>query len=325
MESARSQLITLIDHGVIESGNIEPALRVTGVQPSGQSWRQFIERTLTWFGVLALAIALVFFIAYNWNELGRTAKFALVQLVMIAAIITYVIWPNKPVLSPALLVGATIALGALMAFYGQTYQTGADPWNLFFGWAMLMLPWTLIGSTPVLWLIFLALVNLALSLYFTTFGVVPFLNSSSQDLFAWSVIALNGLALAVWESLVYRRADATRYATRYGPRLVALAVLAALAVKGAVDVLQPNYAGLAIYLVLMGAAFVIYRYWIKDLFVLAAACLNAIVDATILVGRIFLQQAENIGSLLLLAGFVMAAGAGTAVWLRTVHQEFSRE
>ncbi len=41
----------------------------------------------------------------------------------------------------AALLLATLLLGVFLALFGQTYQTGADPWQLFANWALLILPW----------------------------------------------------------------------------------------------------------------------------------------------------------------------------------------
>jgi uncharacterized membrane protein len=44
-----------------------------------------------------------------------------------------------------------LATGALFAYFGQTYQTGADPWQLFALWALLTLALCLGLRSDVLW------------------------------------------------------------------------------------------------------------------------------------------------------------------------------
>jgi hypothetical protein len=59
-----------------ESGKIadvRAALNVAGVLPGARGWRAFLDALLLWSGAVALAAAMVFFIAHNWNELGRYA------------------------------------------------------------------------------------------------------------------------------------------------------------------------------------------------------------------------------------------------------------
>jgi uncharacterized membrane protein len=46
---------------------------------------------------------------------------------------------------------ALLTIGGLFAYFGQTYQTGADPWQLFALWAALALPLCLSVRSEVLW------------------------------------------------------------------------------------------------------------------------------------------------------------------------------
>src|SRR3546814_15416019 len=79
----------------------------------------------------------------NWNDLGRFAKFGLVGLLLIVAVIGYWRLGVDRAAGKASLLVASILLGALLALFGQTYQTGADTWELFANWAVLMAPWAL--------------------------------------------------------------------------------------------------------------------------------------------------------------------------------------
>ena len=49
---------------------------------------------------------------------------------------------NRPAGKAALLAAALLT-GGLLALIGQTYQTGADTFELFATWAALILPWVL--------------------------------------------------------------------------------------------------------------------------------------------------------------------------------------
>jgi hypothetical protein len=98
--------------------------------------------------VLAAALGglgLVFWIAANWDTLGRFGHFALLQGAVLAAC-AGALW--RPAARQALLLLALLAIGGLFAYFGQTYQTGADPWQLFVLWA----PWALVAMSAVsLW------------------------------------------------------------------------------------------------------------------------------------------------------------------------------
>lgn len=109
----------------------------------------------TWLprGIAVLAAALfglgvIFWIAANWESLGRFGRFALLQGVVAVACIG-ALW-KAPARIP-LGLGALLATGGLFAYFGQTYQTGADPWQLFALWAALTLPLCLALRSDVTW------------------------------------------------------------------------------------------------------------------------------------------------------------------------------
>jgi uncharacterized membrane protein len=104
-------------------------------------------------GIAVLAAALgglglIFWIAANWETLGRFGRFALLQGVFLAAC-AGALW--RPAARQPLLLLALLAIGGIFAYFGQTYQTGADPWQLFALWAGLALPLALAVRSDVLW------------------------------------------------------------------------------------------------------------------------------------------------------------------------------
>jgi uncharacterized membrane protein len=78
MMTRRQILIDWMEQGLIAPENLQRALFVTGVFPSGAGWRRFLDQLLLWLGTLMLAAGVVYFFAYNWNDLGRLTKFGLV-------------------------------------------------------------------------------------------------------------------------------------------------------------------------------------------------------------------------------------------------------
>lgn len=105
-------------------------------------------------GVALLAAALgglgvIFWVAAHWDSLGRAGQFVLLQGLLAAAALGAWRWPVARV--PLALV-AWLDLGGLLAFFGQTYQSDADPWQLFALWALLTLPLALAVRSDALWL-----------------------------------------------------------------------------------------------------------------------------------------------------------------------------
>lgn len=102
-------------------------------------------------GILAAALGglgIIFWIAANWESLSRLGRFALLEA-LVATMCAGAVF--RPTARSALALLALLAIGGLFAFFGQTYQTGADPWQLFAIWAALALPLCLAVRNDVLW------------------------------------------------------------------------------------------------------------------------------------------------------------------------------
>ncbi len=106
--------------------------------------------------------------------MDKMGKFALVEGALFVTIALYVALSFRrrfQLIRQLLLLIASVITGSLLALFGQVYQTGADTWQLFFGWAVLIVPWVIIARFPALWLLWLELINTGLILYF---GVMDF-------------------------------------------------------------------------------------------------------------------------------------------------------
>lgn len=198
MASTHRELVSLIEQGAIPPDQVTQAVRVAGLHPSPRAWAVFIDRLLLWMGALALTFAVLFLVAYNWVEMGRWLRFGLVQAALVLAV-CIVVWGNtSPMLSRVALTAASLLVGVLLGLFGQIYQTGADPWQLFFIWAVLTLPWIWVARFELLWVLWLGLLNLAIGLYFRTWGG-PFGVLASSDAAQWGLLGLNSIALVIWE------------------------------------------------------------------------------------------------------------------------------
>lgn len=317
----RSQLIELIEQGSIPADKIQAALRVAKVLPDGRAWRRYVDHLLLWLGGLALAFAVMFFIAYNWNAIGRFAKFGMVEAMMVFAMVAYCRSDGRSAAGKAALLVATICLGVLLAFFGQTYQTGADPWLLFFTWALMMLPWAVIGRFPALWIVWALLMNVSIILYQQTFrGMFWFMVGSEIETLLL-VFLFNTLLFAIWEFL----ATSWRWLSeRWAIRLLATAgggALTWLVLLAIFDGMDGRLAAALVWIVWLAAMFYVYRRKIPDLFMLAGCCLSGITVAVSFVGRHILEESSGEG-FLLLALMVIGMGAGAALWLKNVHREY---
>lgn len=115
-----------------------------------RSLAQRLHMGLLLVAALLLASGLVFWVAANWQEQTRMFKLLLIEGALLVSVLASLFWRRGRI---AALLCATLALGGLLAFVGQTYQTGADAWQLFATWAALALVWTLLARSDVLWLL----------------------------------------------------------------------------------------------------------------------------------------------------------------------------
>jgi uncharacterized membrane protein len=274
---------------------------------------------LLWMGTVLVASGLIFFLAYNWQALGRYPKFALVETLLVVALVF--IWRlgvDRPSGKAALL-GASLVIGALLALIGQTYQTGADTFELFASWAAMVLPWVIVGQAAVLWLMWLTLVNLAVGLYFqafpSLFGVL-----FSTDKVLWVLFAFNTAALATCE--VLGRCGIQWLRPRWIPRLVATAsggFATALAMMQILDTRHTSAWAALAWLAWLVAAWGVYRRRLKDVFVLAGGVLSVIVVvATFFADKVTHNDA---GGFLLIGLMVIGISAAGGWWLKRIATE----
>lgn len=321
MLSTRNQLLQWAAEKKILRADLPAAMRVAGVYPNTAEWTRLFDALSLWLGSLLVAVGVIFFFAYNWNELGRLAKFALVQGPLLATI-TIAIWKgvDSDIGRAAMLV-ASLLVGALLALIGQTYQTGADPWQLFASWAVLVLPWTVVVRMPALWIIWLALVNISLSLYYATFGGLFGILFSGNEI-AWVLLTVNLIALVTWQTIIAKAPGALR--ARWALRVLATAcgVLITTLVLYGIFNGEQRIPAAVVWVAMLWATHAYYRSTNPDLFMLAGGVLSAVFVMTAALSRALLNSlVESAGALLVVGLLVIGLSAGGAWWLRTVASE----
>lgn len=132
--------------------------------PTPAEWRAFGAKLLHAAGLASLGAGVIFFVAANWSAWGLAGRFGLLQAGL-ALCVGVALWkppPSRP--GQAALLLATLFTGALLALFGQTYQTGADVYELFFTWALLALPFAVAGLWGAVWAVWWGVLNVGLGL-----------------------------------------------------------------------------------------------------------------------------------------------------------------
>jgi len=262
--------------------------------------------------VLAAALGglgVVFWIAANWQTLGRFGRFALLEGFVLAMCVG-ALW--KPAARAPLGLVALLAIGALFAYFGQTYQTGADPWQLFAVWALLSLPLCIAARSDVLWAPWAIVVMTGISLWVQAhtghrWRVRP--DDLAAHLAGWGA----ALALVAFLSAPLRTVTGAGLWAQRVAIALAVVMVALTAIAGLVDdkALQHYFCGLGVFVV---AAVLFARGESFEIFGLSAVALGL---DTLLVGGLAYALFHNAGGsdafgrLMLLA--LVAAGllAGT--------------
>lgn len=292
------------------------------------AWRQFLARSTLWLGVLLLGSAAICWVAANWQDMTKVQRFAgtqgLLSITALAAAWLGLRLRGTPgvrrSIPGALLALAGLLLGALLALLGQTYQTGADTWELFAWWAALLLPWALAASSQAVWLLWVLVLNVAAALWlgermFTWLAVI-----GGPGLPSLFMAALNLTLLLGWE-LAARR---WRASTLIGPRVLAGIVITVLvlALMFGEIVLRGMDAttGVAWIAVTAGLGFY-YQQGRRDLIILAMLAAGVICVSLRVVGEWLLRLEPGVWAALPLAALLMAEAVLAARWLRKLAAE----
>lgn len=167
-----------------DAGTTAELLRLAGLHGEPPAVARRMAQGMA-IGAMALCgLAVIFLVAANWDGLGRFGRFALVQLVLVTALLGA--WRFMRARIPLSLL-ALLTIGGLLACVGQTYQTGADPWQLFAVWAVLALPLCLGVRSDALWAPWVVVVQTAAALwaYAMTSTWSMGANDAQMHLLAW--------------------------------------------------------------------------------------------------------------------------------------------
>jgi len=116
-------------------------------------------------GASHLLAGIVFFFAYNWDDLSPFAKFGLLQAGLVVSVVAALRLKIESPAGQALLIAASVFTGVLLAVIGQVYQTGADAYQLFTAWSVLIFPWVIASRSSAHWFLWIVVCLTAFSLY----------------------------------------------------------------------------------------------------------------------------------------------------------------
>jgi uncharacterized membrane protein len=207
----RSELDGLAEFYALDVQRTETMLELARARPSHAEGLRFLASGLRIAGVLSLAAGLVFFVAANWSQISVFGRFALVQLALVICVAVAWLKPPPSSIGRGAVFLAFIATGALFALFGQTYQTGADIYELFLTWALLGLPLVIAAQWSVASAAWVLVLNTALLLFCgwnPTGGLLWAIFGGVQFRPAHLILGAAWLNLALWFAFELRTVDA---------------------------------------------------------------------------------------------------------------------
>ncbi len=232
-------LRALRDAGVIDGATFDAALGRALAPPAAAEWQRFLGVALACLGAVQLLAGVIFFFAFNWQELTRFHKLGLLELLITGCAIAGLTRESGALSGRLLVTSSAVLVGPLLAVFGQTYQTGADAWQLFALWAALIVPWSVGAAWAAGWTVQVALVDLAAILYWDQ--MLPRDATWDGDLF----LLMTALHLAGFALLQVPRVRAGTWLAEWLERALASTALVWLGVPSVILVADGGGDGVA--------------------------------------------------------------------------------
>jgi hypothetical protein len=155
--------IRILDHlvstGVVDLDRREALVESLTRPPDRDAWARFTHLFGLGLGTASVLAGVVYFVAFNWSELGFFPKLGL-ALGGVVACASVAAWAGPRSLVGSLAsIGGAVLSGAALVVYSQHWQSGADPWTLFAAWSALAVPFVLAARTPAAWALWFVLLD----------------------------------------------------------------------------------------------------------------------------------------------------------------------
>lgn len=316
-------LLQMFSAGVLPRDALDAALRELG-RP--RRWWRHCDVLLLVVGLGLLLAGVVFFIAFNWLAMDGMLKLVGLQVLVVTCAAAAWWRGLDRIGGRALLFAACLLVGVFLAAFGQVYQTGADTWELFRAWAVLIAAWVVVARAPAHWLLLLAVTDAAVVQYLQQVHFYLW----AQEIWAWLFLAMTQAAALAGFEAGSRRGYFVLPQT--WPRwLLVPALLFSLATPTTIVIFGDSYgvteAGLT--LLGLGASIVVgysfYRRVARDLF--ALTCIGFCCAWVVTVGVFRALDASDAacGSLVPVGLLVIGMLTYLVRWVRRLSVEMQRE
>jgi uncharacterized membrane protein len=236
----------------------------------------WVSRLLLALGVSLILSGIVYFFAFNWTKITPEIKFGSIQLSIFGCLAGAYFSGLTKLSGKIMLLCASVLTGVFLAVFGQIYQTGADSYQLFMMWALLILPWTLLSEFAALWLVWLVIANI--------FGLL-YLDQTTLPEHGAGMMTISYLMIFNAAFLGLREFFASKGKAWLQDRLTRRVLVGAVLVYALIPtgnlIMEPSGAthaiifGAALSAIIHGVFYIVYRYKTPDMPALSATVLSA--------------------------------------------------
>lgn len=116
-------------------------------------------------GISLLVVGIFFLLAFNWNEIHRYIKLGGIISLYTVSFLIWIVFRSNEKVSEALLILLFFLSGAGLLLFGSIYQTGADAYDLFFGWCVFTILLNIPSRTGIVLGLWISILFLTVHLY----------------------------------------------------------------------------------------------------------------------------------------------------------------
>jgi uncharacterized membrane protein len=308
----------LAARGLISLAARDAALEL--IEPP-RRWGVWVARLLTVVGASLVLAGIVYFFAFNWERIPPLTKLAAIAGLLVIAVGTVTVVGFGRLVSDVAASAAVLLVGVFLAVQGQIYQTGADAWQLFVGWAALALPFALLAGSAAAWALWLTVANVALMTWWGQTHPFP----GAHRIGAHLSIALFDAAFLVAREVLAVRGQAW-VAPRWTRFILAVPILVTITQLAIIVLDRPRslsdverIGAVAVPVLFLGFWFA-YRRWVPDVVALAAAVMAGLVITDFALFQLVTAGGRHtdLGIFFLMGLLTLGLFAAAIAWLRAV-------
>lgn len=317
----RRTIIYLAEKGILNSRQTQKALIEAGIIPEGILWRKFITMLLLTLGVVFFLSGTIFFFAYNWYLMHKFIKLGSISIILCVSIAMGFIKGYDTLAGRISWISASVMIGVFLAVFGQIYQTGADAWQLFALWSLLMAGWAFVSIYPTHWTILMIIAEIAIILAIVQTGD----HYGSHIKASIAIAMINSVLYIIFELL--RNRIKTLFENHWFIRLLATMAIAGFIVPissyifefkqtAGYDIL-PGFAIVIFILIMASLLFFLERT--HDLYIMAVAVFSFIVYGGAFYIKTFdVFRVESVFSFIMMGIFIVALAVGAVFIIKKV-------